>query len=81
MTQLAPAQARLRQLTAVFGLTLDKEDDGDQQADAFVNLLLEIRKDLRANKLWALSDKVRDRLAELGVVLEDSKAGTTWHWK
>jgi cysteinyl-tRNA synthetase len=31
--------------------------------------------------LWELSDQVRDRLAELGVLLEDSKTGTTWRWK
>ena len=27
-----------------------------------------------------LSDQIRDRLAELGVTLEDSKQGTTWHF-
>jgi cysteinyl-tRNA synthetase len=80
-TQLAPAQALLRKLTGVFGLTLDKAVETGTTADAFVDLLIEMRKELRANKLWALSDKVRDRLAELGVILEDSKEGTAWHWK
>ena len=79
--QLAPAQARLLQLTSVLGLTLEKSREVDQAADKFVDLLIEMRRDLRANKLWELSDKVRDRLAELGVVLEDSKEGTSWHWK
>ncbi len=79
--QLAPAQAMLRKLTGVFGLTLDKAVETGTTADAFVDLLIEMRKELRANKLWALSDKVRDRLAELGVILEDSKEGTAWHWK
>ena len=79
--QLAPAQLKLRQLTGVLGLTLDQTSDVDQAVDGFVDLLIEIRRDLRANKLWELSDKVRDRLAELGVVLEDSKEGTSWHWK
>jgi cysteinyl-tRNA synthetase len=36
---------------------------------------------LRRQKLWALSDMVRDRLTALGVILEDSKDGTTWRWK
>lgn len=80
-SQLASAQALLLQLTGVFGLTLEKTTGTSSTADAFVNLLIEVRKELRANKLWALSDKVRDRLAELGVVLEDSKEGTAWHWK
>jgi cysteinyl-tRNA synthetase len=79
--QLAAAQDQLRKLTGVLGLMLDKTDDYDHAVDGFVDLLIEIRKDLRSNKLWQLSDKVRDRLVELGVVLEDSREGTSWHWK
>jgi len=40
-----------------------------------------LRRDLRAEKNWALSDKVRDSLKELGVILEDSKDGTSWSWE
>jgi len=79
--QLSLAQLKLRQLTGVLGLTLEIVRESDQAVDGFVDLLIEIRRDLRANKLWELSDKVRDSLAELGVVLEDSKEGTSWHWK
>jgi cysteinyl-tRNA synthetase len=43
--------------------------------------LLEVRKQLRDEELWALSDQIRDQLMELGVVLEDSKEGTTWRWE
>jgi cysteinyl-tRNA synthetase len=78
--ELKVGQEVISELTGVLGLTL-QEKQGDQAADAFINLLIEIRKDLRENKQWALSDKVRDRLAEMDVVLEDSKQGTTWHWK
>ena len=78
--QLDPAQALLSKLTAVLGLTLQIAQHEGQAADDFITLLIEIRKDLRENKLWALSDKVRNRLAELGVVLEDSKEGTSWRW-
>ena len=79
--QLEPAQFLLRKLTAVLGLSLDKAEEGSQAADEFVDLLIEMRTDLRQNKMWALSDRIRDRLAELGVVLEDSKDGTSWHWE
>lgn len=77
--QLKPAQELLRQLTGVLGLTLEKTEKSDQTVDGFVDLLIEIRKDLRQNKMWELSDKIRNRLLELGVVLEDSKDGTSWH--
>jgi len=79
--QLAPAQALLLKLTSTLGLTIEKETVSNQEVDGFVDLLIEIRKDLRANKMWALSDKVRDQLAGLGVILEDSKDGTSWHWE
>ncbi len=79
--QLSTAQQQLLKLTGVLGLTLEKPDEGGHVADGFIDLLVEIRKDLRVNKLWQLSDEVRNRLAEMGVVLEDSKEGTSWHWK
>lgn len=79
--QLAPAQALLLKLTSTLGLAIEKETVSNQAVDGFVDLLIEIRKDLRANKMWALSDKVRDQLAGLGVILEDSKDGTSWHWE
>ena len=77
---IAAGQSLLRELLLVFGLHPERDAAGSQ-ADAFINLLIEIRRELRAQKLWALSDQVRDRLAELGVLLEDSKEGTTWRWK
>lgn len=74
------AQSELSELMQVFGLRPERETGGSQ-ADDFIGLLIEIRRELRSQKLWGLSDLVRDRLAELGVLLEDSKEGTTWRWK
>ncbi|TAK12545.1 MAG: cysteine--tRNA ligase [Anaerolineae bacterium] len=79
VAELADAQALLRELTGVFGLTLDKQTGGAEAAP-FIDLLIEIRRELRAQKLFALTDQIRDRLAELGVTLEDSKDGTTWRF-
>lgn len=79
--QLKPAQQTLSELTSVLGLTIEKEKAGSTELDGLVNLLIDIRKELRANKLWALSDQIRDRLAEMGIVLEDDKDGTSWHWQ
>ena len=76
-TQLLPAQNMLRMLTGVLGLRL-QDKKGSTDADGFINLLLEVRSDVRKQKLWALSDLIRDRLKELGVMIEDGKEGTTW---
>jgi len=78
--QLRPAQNTLRELTSVLGLEL-KEKVGSGDADKFIDLLLEVRTEARAQKLWALSDLIRDKLAELGVTIEDSKDGSSWRWE
>ncbi|MCL4528921.1 MAG: cysteine--tRNA ligase [Chloroflexi bacterium] len=77
--QLKPAQAALRELTSVLGLRL-QEKKGSGGADKFIDLLVEIRSEVRKQKLWALSDQIRDKLKSLGVTIEDSKEGTTWRW-
>jgi cysteinyl-tRNA synthetase len=77
--QLKPAQATLRELTGVFGLRL-QEKQGSGDADKFIDLLVEVRSEVRKQKLWPLSDLIRDKLKELGVTIEDNKDGTTWRW-
>ena len=45
---------------------------------AVVNMLLEQRQQAKADKNWALSDKIRDDLAALGFEVKDTKDGFTW---
>jgi len=79
---LKPAQSLLLELTGILGLQLDQEASaGEGKAAVFIDLLVEIRTELRGHRLWALSDQIRDQLAALDVILEDSKTGTTWRWK
>jgi cysteinyl-tRNA synthetase len=79
--ELQPGQDMLRELTGVLGLRLEAEDRGDQAAEPFIDLLVELRGEIRKQKMWALSDMIRDRLTGLGVILEDSREGTTWRWE
>ncbi|HPO59231.1 MAG TPA: cysteine--tRNA ligase, partial [Anaerolineaceae bacterium] len=60
--QLRPAQDLLLELSGVLGLQLEQQDKGSAQADPFINLLVSVRSELRRQKLWALSDQIRDRL-------------------
>jgi cysteinyl-tRNA synthetase len=77
--QLKSIQNTFRELTGVLGMKLeDKKGSGD--ADKFVDLLIEVRNEVRKQKLWALSDQIRDQLKELGVNIEDGKDGATWRW-
>ncbi len=63
----------------VLGIWPQEIDGGKKElSKGLVELLIEIRKDARANKNFELSDKIRDDLQELGVQLMDGKEGTTY---
>ncbi|HEY2396680.1 MAG TPA: cysteine--tRNA ligase [Rudaea sp.] len=56
-----------------------KHDRGEDSVDAaWVEHLLAERADARKRKDYAESDRIRDRLAEAGVVIEDGAQGTRW---
>jgi cysteinyl-tRNA synthetase len=77
--RIGAAQGTLRELTGVLGLRLYPEDEKTTQpASPFVELLAEIRQELRDAKQWELADRIRDRLQALGVSLEDSADGSKW---
>ena len=48
-------------------------------AEPAINGLLEIRDRARAERDWATSDIIRDELAQLGIVVEDTADGSRWH--
>ena len=50
----------------------------DGLVDDLMNLLIDLRKQARAEKNYAMADQIRNQLNEIGVVLEDTKQGTTW---
>jgi cysteinyl-tRNA synthetase len=79
--ELEPVQSELRELAGVLGLRLAEPQQEQQPADPYISLLVELRSELRKQKLWSLSDKIRDSLNELGVTIEDSKEGATWRYK
>ena len=79
--QLAPAQDVFKELTGVLGLQMKSPEASATSADAFIDLLVSLRQDLRKNKNYDLADQVRQELAELGVVIEDTAQGSTWHWE
>jgi len=76
---LDPAQQKLRELTGVLGLRLDQEpESAGAEVGPFIELLLNVRKELRDQEQYELADSIRDRLAELGVTIEDTKSGAVW---
>jgi cysteinyl-tRNA synthetase len=47
----------------------------DDKLQGVMQVLIELRKEARAKKDWATSDKIRNQLAEIGIQLKDEKSG------
>jgi cysteinyl-tRNA synthetase len=64
----------------VLGIIPEREEGGAdaEREDGLVRLLIDLRAQARANKDWATADSIRNRLNELGVILEDRADGTVW---
>lgn len=54
--------------------------DGDISPED-INRLIEERAQAKAAKDYAEADRIRERLTEQGIMLEDSPGGTTWRWR
>ncbi len=77
----AAGQAALRDLASVLGLRLAAPQSHAQATAPLIELLIELRAELRKAKQFALADMVRARLAELEITLEDGPQGTRWKGK
>lgn len=83
MSVAAGLGARLRELGAVLGILQQDPDaflKGNEADDevAEIEQLIAQRNQARADKNWAAADAARNRLTEMGIVLEDSAGKTSW---
>ena len=69
--------ALLRELDDILGILPDEEKE-DETMDDVMSILIDLRKELRSRKMYDLSDLIRDRLKESGIILEDSAEGAKW---
>ena len=79
---LAQAYHALNETCQVLGIydAQARNSDGNnvEQRDHLINLLIEIRQDARSRKDWDTSDKIRDRLKQLNIEIQDTREGATW---
>ncbi|MBU6201653.1 MAG: hypothetical protein KJS90_06605 [Acidobacteria bacterium] len=65
-------------VVALAGAATQGLRDPAEVVGPFVEALLALRREVRADKLWAVSDRIRDSLVELGVEVRDGHDGSTW---
>ena len=71
------AQDTLRELSGILGISLDETAE-TSDASPFVQMLVNVRTELRAARQFDIADSIRDRLSDLGVTIEDTPEGTEW---
>jgi cysteinyl-tRNA synthetase len=60
-------------------LGLQKEaSQGNEKLEGVMKLVIELRKQAKESKNYAVSDAIRNQLAEIGIELKDGKEGTTF---
>lgn len=71
---------RLAEMCGILGINL--EADVKNTADAsLIEALIDERQNARAQKNWAKSDEIRDRLANMGIEVMDTSGGAKWRYK
>ncbi|KPK29897.1 MAG: cysteine--tRNA ligase [Nitrospira bacterium SG8_3] len=89
LKQLENDRHHLFSAAAVLGMLEESPDAFFKKLSSFaesidadeVEMMIEERTKARADKDWAKADAIRDRLQEMGIVLEDGPDGTTWRFK
>ena len=65
----------------ILGLQNERGANNDAREEAYgkvVDMVLDLRAKAKAEKNWAVSDQIRDALAEAGFQVKDTKDGVTW---
>lgn len=69
--------ALIREFDGILGIMPDDAAE-DGSVDELMSILVDLRRELRSRRMYDLSDLIRDRLRDAGIVLEDSAEGAKW---
>ncbi|MCL2376279.1 MAG: cysteine--tRNA ligase [Defluviitaleaceae bacterium] len=65
-------------MAEILGLNLSATENKGDTAE--IEALIEQRNASKAAKNWAAADEIRDALANMGVIIKDTREGTKWHY-
>lgn len=67
-------------LTGILGIVYNENSgEADDTDAAAIEALIEERTAARKEKNWAKADEIRNKLTDMGIVLEDTPQGVKWH--
>jgi len=79
---LLRTKEKIKEMGKVLGLFQEeKREDLQGKEKDLIKILLNVRNELRKEKNWALADKIREKLGDLGIELEDEETRTVWKIK
>jgi len=79
---LLKTKEKIKEMGKVLGLFQEeKREDLQGKEKDLIKILLNVRNELRKEKNWALADKIREKLSNLGIELEDEETRTVWKIK
>ena len=75
------AQQALREMASVLGFRLEERSDHTMDGTylgSVIDLVVNVRNELREQKQFAMADKIRGELRQLGINIEDGESGGKW---
>jgi cysteinyl-tRNA synthetase len=76
---LLEAANHYKELLETLGLFINHKNNSDKMTNDLLKLIIDLRNEQRKIKNFVLADEIRDRLAEVGIDLQDKKDGTSWN--
>jgi cysteinyl-tRNA synthetase len=76
LASLTTAWHFLDEVSEILGIRFEQK----RHADEIVEFVLQMRDEARKRKDWATADRIRERLREMGIEIEDAQNGTKWKY-
>jgi cysteinyl-tRNA synthetase len=76
----------IKDLMNILGINIEIKKEGyatekTNIINELINLIIDVRQEMRRRKEWRISDEIRERLQKIGIAVEDSPEGTKWKLK
>jgi len=78
--ELEEAAKTIRELCGVLGLKLEVRTKEAVEIESLLNIILELREEFRKKKEFETSDRIREELEKIGIMIDDTKGNPAWRF-